>query len=79
MACFTIAWIVQLLVWAVVIAVVYGIVMLVLPKIPLGEPWPTVVQIVRLIMWGIVAIAVIYVLADLVACAATGHGLPRLR
>ena len=81
MACFTLDWIVQLLVLAVVVAVVYGIVMLVLPKIPLGEPWPTVVQIVRIVMWGIVAIYVIYFLANLVSCAlgAGPIGLPRAR
>lgn len=77
MACFSLAWILQLLVSAIVVAVVYGIVMIVLPKIPLGEPWPTVVQIVRLILWGLVAIAVVYFLFDLVACAFGGHPLPR--
>lgn len=73
MACFSLAWVVQLLIWAVVVAVVYGIVMLLLPKIPLGEPWPTVVQIVRLIMWGFIAVAIIYFLADLIGCA-LGYG-----
>lgn len=73
MACFTLAWVVSLLIWAIVVAVVYGIVMVVLPKIQLGEPWPTVVQIARIVMWGFIAVAVVYFLADLISCA-SGHG-----
>lgn len=81
MACFSLAWVVSILIWAVVVAVVFGIVNILLPKIQLGEPWPTVVQIVRIVLWGIVAIMIIYFLADLVACA-LGSGplsLPRVR
>jgi len=81
MACFTIAWLVRLLVWAVVVSVVWMVVNLLLSKIQLGEPFPTVLQIVRYIMWAIIAIAIIYFCAELISCAA-GSGtfdLPRVR
>lgn len=81
MACFSLAWVVSILIWAVVVAVVYAIVTLLLGKIPLGEPWPTVVRVVTIVMWGIVAVAIIYFLADLVSCALGGGplSLPRPR
>lgn len=80
MTCFSLAWIIQLLVWGVVVAVIYGIVNLLLSKIQLGEPWPTVLAIARIVMWGVVAIYIIYFLAELVGCAlGTGSLLPSPR
>lgn len=78
MACFSLAWLVQILVWAVVVSVIYFIVTLLLSKITLGEPFPTVLQIVRYVMWAIIAIAIIYFCADLISCA-LGSGPLRLR
>lgn len=74
MACFSIAWLVQLLVWAVIISAIYFVVTLLLSKIQLGEPFPTVLQIVRYIMWAVIAIWIIYLCADLISCAFGGGG-----
>ena len=81
MACFSMAWVVQILIWAVVVSVIYFIVTLLLSKISLGEPFPTVLQIVKYLMWAVIAIAIIYFCADLISCA-IGSGplsIPRAR
>ena len=77
--CFTLGWLEQLLVWAVVIIVVVGVLQLLIPwlfsllNVPLG-PLP---MIVRYIILGIVAIAVIYFVFGLLECL-VGGGFPHL-
>lgn len=79
MACFSIAWFVQLAVWSIGVWAIYAIVMLLLSKIRAGEPWTTVYQIFRIIAIAIVAIWIVYIVADLIECAiGSGPGFPRL-
>lgn len=80
MACFSGAWIVQLLVSAAVLAGIYMIVTYLLTKIPLGEPFPSVVYVLKIVMWVIITVWVIYFCADLISCAFGGGtfgGFPR--
>ena len=76
MACFTLAWLEQLIIYIVVLAVVIGVLRLLVPwlfgllNISLG-PMP---QILNLVIMGIVLIAVIVFVFDLVRCLT----LPRL-
>jgi hypothetical protein len=74
MGCFSLAWIEQLLIWLVVIAAVFALVRLVVPAFlpPFGA---TIVQLLNIILWAIVAIAVIILIFDLLSCAV---GVPRL-
>jgi len=78
MACFSLGWLEQLLIWLVVIAAVVAIVRLLIPHLvgPLGPAAATVMQALYIIVWAIVAIAVIVIVFDLLACA---FGVPRLR
>ena len=78
MACFSLGWLEQLLIWLVVIAAVVALVKLIVPMIvgPLGVAGSTVVQALNIVIWAIVAIAVIVLVFDLLACA---FALPRLR
>jgi len=77
-ACFSLGWLEQLLIWLVVIAAVVALVKLIVPMIvgPLGVAGSTVVQALNIVIWAIVAIAVIVLVFDLLACA---FALPRLR
>lgn len=76
MACFSGAWLLQLLVWAIVLSGAFMIVNLWLSKIQLGEPFPTVVATIRIILYCFIAIVVVYFLYDLVVCALnSGPGL----
>ena len=77
MACFSLAFIEQLLIWLIVIGAVVAIVKLILPMAlgPLGGPGAVLVQALNIILWAIVAIAIVIIVFDLLACAI---GLPRL-
>jgi uncharacterized membrane protein YccC len=74
MGCFSLAWIEQLLIWLVVIAAVFALIRLVVPAFlpPFGT---TIVQVLNIVLWAIVAIAVIILIFDLLSCAV---GVPRL-
>lgn len=78
-SCFSLALVVQFLVAGAIIAGVYMIVSYLLGKIPLGEPWPSIVYVLKIVMWVVIAVWIIYFCADLVGCAFNGAALPRLR
>lgn len=76
--CFNLAWFEQLLIWLVVIGVIVALVRLLLPIAlgPLGPLGATISQALYIVVWGIVAIAIIVLIFDLIACFI---GIPRLR
>lgn len=77
MGCLSLEFVEQLLIWLVVIGAVVAILNLVL--MPLLAPAPygaTVVAVIRILIWAIVAIAVIYLVFGLLECLV---GFPRLR
>lgn len=78
MGCLSLLWLEQLLIWLVVVGAIVAIVRLLLPLVlgPLGVFGTTVQQILYIIIWAIVAIAIIVLVFDLLTCAV---GLPRLR
>ena len=75
MGCFSLSLIVQFLVIGAIIAGVYMIATYLLSKIPLGEPFPSIVYVVRIILWVFIAIWIIYFLADLISCAFGSGGI----
>jgi len=78
MACFSLVWLGNLLIWLVVIAAVVALVRLLLPLAlgPLGAAGATIGQALNIIIWAIVAVAVIVLVFDLLNCLV---GVPRLR
>ena len=78
MACLNLAWLEQLLIWLVVIGAVFALVRLLLPLVlgPLGVAGSTVANALYIVIWAIVAIAVIVLIFDLISCLI---GIPRLR
>lgn len=79
MACLSLAWIQQLLIWLVVIVAIVAIIKIVVPWLTsiVGGTLPGPVwQILQIILWAVVAIAVIIIVFDLISCIL---GVPRLR
>jgi hypothetical protein len=78
--CFSLGSIEYLLIWLVILCAVVAIVrLLLIPLVfaPMGQPGVIIIQVVNIIVWVIIAIAVIYLVFDLLQCA-IGGGFGRL-
>ncbi len=77
--CFSILWLVQLLVWLVVIGALVAILRLLLPWALsfFGEVSGLIIQIVKIIIAAVIIIAVIWFCYDIITCV--GFGYPRMR
>lgn len=68
--CFSIQWIEQILIWAVVVVAVVAIIRiliaLVLPQ--LGWAGSIIMQVLSIVMWAVIAIFVIVICFDLISC-----------
>ncbi len=73
MACFSMAWIEQLLIWLVIVCVIIGIVKLIIPWVMslFGAPpgGGAVMTALGYILWGVVAIFCIILMFNLLSCA----------
>lgn len=78
MSCFNLAWIENLLIWLVVIGAIVAIVRLLIPLVigPLGAFGTVVQQILYIVLWVVIAVAVIVLIFDLLSCSL---GVPRPR
>lgn len=79
MACFSLPWIEDLLIWIVIIAALVGLVRLVLPPVlaGLGAAGGTVAAALNIVLWAAVAIFLILIVFDLASCLMGGFHLPR--
>lgn len=75
MGCFSLGWIEQLCVWIVCVIALVAIINLVLPWLTAQIGVPIVAQIIRIVLWAVVAIACIYIIFALLACILGGGGL----
>jgi hypothetical protein len=83
--CFSLGWLQQLLIWIVIVGAVVAVLQLFVPWVisqsgVFGGAINVILQVIKIIVWAIVAIFVIYVVFDLLSCF-LGHsgGFPRLR
>lgn len=83
MGCFSLAWLGSILIWLIVVGAVVAIVRLLLPMAlaQLGPPSGTIMSVINIILYAVIAIFVVYVCVDLVSCAlgSGGLSLPRAR
>jgi hypothetical protein len=88
MACFSLGWLEQVLVWIVVLVAVFAIVNLLIPFVlsqasgALGAGVNVIIAALRIVLWAVIAIVVIYVCFDLISCLLShtgGLALPRSR
>jgi hypothetical protein len=75
--CFSAIWLVQTLVWLVVICVIVAILHLLVPRILawMGIDGSLIVQVIRIVIGAIVLIALIWFLYDLYVCGTGGRRL----
>lgn len=81
--CFSLAWFEQLLIWLVIVCAVIGILKLLIPfvlkhlGVEAGEGAAVVFAVIRIVIWAIIAIFVIYICFALISCLMSyGGGLP---
>jgi len=73
--CFSLAWIEQLCVWLIVIGALVAIIQLLIPYLSTLVPG-IVAQIIRIVLWAVVAICVVYLVFALISCLlGAGGGL----
>ncbi len=81
MACFSLAWLEQLLIWLVFVIAIVAIFNIVVPWLMgvMGVPpgGGMIMQILKIVVWVIVAIAIIYFVFEMLGCFSTGGGFPR--
>lgn len=68
--CFSLPWLEQLCIYAVIIFAVYSIIRLLIPFVGI----PIVAQILEIVLWAIIAILVIYIIFGLLSCLLSGSG-----
>lgn len=83
--CFSLEWVGHLLVWLIVVCAVVAIIRLLVPLVASWLPGgAVVVQIINIVLWAVVAIAVVWMIVDLLSCLLGAHtgwalGPPRPR
>ena len=80
MGCMSLAWVLQLCVWIVIVVALVSILRIVIPWVAswAGLPGP-VLAIINIIIWAVICIAALYIIFELLSCLLGGGiGLPRL-
>lgn len=77
--CFSVAFLFQLLIWLVIIGAIYAILQLVVPYVlsQLGSPGGLLAQVIKIILWAVIVVLVLYLIWDLVDCLVGSGGLSR--
>lgn len=70
MSCFTLGFLEQLIVWVIVITAVVMIIQLLIPLV--AGPLGAFSQVIRIALWAVVAIMIVYFIFDLLSCAVGG-------
>lgn len=72
--CFSWSWIEQLLVWIVTVCAIVGILRLLLPLIlnQLGAAGGVIMAVINIVIWAVIAIAVIYFCFAIIGCLGGG-------
>lgn len=75
MGCFSLAWVIQTLIWLVVIGAIVAIIRVVLPLILelFGFAGDIAMRVFNIILLAVVIIAVLYLCLDLLSCVSLGR------
>jgi hypothetical protein len=79
--CFSLAWLEQLIVWLIVLGAIVAIIKLVIPFIDGLTGMPIIGQILMIVLWCVVAVALVIIIFGLLSCVLGGGGtlgFPRL-
>jgi hypothetical protein len=74
--CFSLQWLEQVFIWIIIICAIVAIVRLLLPMVfaQLGAPGGTILAIINIAMWAIVAIFVVMFAFELISCLLSAGG-----
>lgn len=78
--CFSLGWLEQLFIYVIVIGAVFAIIRLLLPIVfaQLGGPSGTIVQIINIVLWAVIACFCVYLAFAVISCLLGGGGLSLL-
>jgi hypothetical protein len=75
--CFSLQWIEQLIVWLIIVGAIIAVIKLVIPFITSLTGMPIIGQILLILLWAVVAIALVYIVFGLLSCLGGGtFGFP---
>jgi hypothetical protein len=81
MACLSLHYIEQLIIWLIVLGGVYALINLLIPLVigPLNQVGAILVKAISIVLWVVIAIFIVRIIFDLISCllggAPIGHGL----
>lgn len=71
--CFSLGWVEQLCIYIIVVIAIWSIIQLLLPYVLEYLP-AIVVQIIRIVLWAVIAIICVYIIFGLLSCLLGGAG-----
>jgi len=76
MSCLSLGFLQQLIIWVVVIAAIVAVIRLLVPYLTSLIGFPIIGRIIEIVLWAVVAIAVVYLIFGLLGCLmGSGGGL----
>ena len=76
MGCFSLSFLQQLIIWVIVIAAIVAVIRLLVPYLTSLIGFPIIGRIIEIVLWVVVAIAVVYLIFGLLGCLmGSGGGL----
>ena len=75
MSCLSLGFLQQLIIWVIVIAAIVAVIRLLVPYLTSLIGFPIIGRIIEIVLWAIVAIAVVYLIFGLLSCLMGGGGL----
>lgn len=72
--CFSLAWLEQLIVWLIVVSAIVAIIKLVIPFLDSLTGVPLIGRILMIVLWAVVAIALVLIIFGLLSCLLGGSG-----
>lgn len=74
MSCLSLSFLQDLIVQCIIIGVIVAVMQLLVPWLVSFTGWPILGQIIMIILWGIIAIMIVYIIFALLACLVGGGG-----
>ncbi len=74
MSCLSLGFLQDLIIQCIIIAVVVGVLQILVPWLVSFTGWPVLGQIITIILWGIVAILIVYIIFALLGCLVGSGG-----
>jgi hypothetical protein len=80
--CFSLAWLLQLIIWLIIVGAIVAVIKLLIPFIDTLTGMPIIGRVLMIVLWAVVAIALVIIVFGLLSCLAGGTGglgFPRFR